>query len=135
MIVPGRYGNGFRDYCQSTIDRVLVIRSLLESGLPVRLIREVLPGLTDPMPAPMWCARSSCTRCRATAIGSLHESPFSAISRRHSTPTPFPSAATSGPTARTAAAKEVGPPASAHRATSAGARSSGRSISSRASGP
>ncbi|MFD5871975.1 MerR family transcriptional regulator [Streptomyces sp. NPDC060322] len=47
LIVPGRFGNGFRDYCQSTIDRVLVIRSLLESGLPVRLIREALPRLTD----------------------------------------------------------------------------------------
>ncbi|MFC8537480.1 MerR family transcriptional regulator [Streptomyces sp. NPDC057249] len=47
LIVPGRLGNGFRDYCRSTIDRVLVIRSLLESGLPVRLIRDALPGLTD----------------------------------------------------------------------------------------
>ncbi len=47
LIVPGRFSNGFRDYCQSTIDRVLVIRSLLESGLPVRLIRDVLPRLTD----------------------------------------------------------------------------------------
>ncbi|WP_393053381.1 MerR family transcriptional regulator [Streptomyces sp. LN549] len=47
LIVPGRFSNGFRDYCQSTVDRVLVIRSLLESGLPVRLIREALPGLTD----------------------------------------------------------------------------------------
>ncbi|MFF1275886.1 MerR family transcriptional regulator [Streptomyces marokkonensis] len=47
LIVPGRFSNGFRDYCQSTLDRVLVIRSLLESGLPVRLIREVLPSLTD----------------------------------------------------------------------------------------
>ncbi|MEV5510352.1 MerR family transcriptional regulator [Streptomyces orinoci] len=47
LIVPGRSGNGYRDYCTSTIDRVLVIRSLLESGLPVRLIREVLPHLTD----------------------------------------------------------------------------------------
>ncbi|MFD7426160.1 MerR family transcriptional regulator [Streptomyces sp. NPDC059814] len=47
LIVPGRFSNGFRDYCQSTVDQVLVIRSLLESGLPVRLIREALPGLTD----------------------------------------------------------------------------------------
>ncbi|MGC2997063.1 MerR family transcriptional regulator [Streptomyces sp. G35A] len=47
LIVPGRFSNGFRDYCQSTIDRVLVIRSLLQSGLPVRLIREVLPRLLD----------------------------------------------------------------------------------------
>ncbi|MFD7729362.1 MerR family transcriptional regulator [Kitasatospora phosalacinea] len=49
LIVPGRLDNGFRDYCRSTIDRVLVIRSLLESGLPVRLIREALP---DPADAP-----------------------------------------------------------------------------------
>ncbi|MFE6182864.1 MerR family transcriptional regulator [Streptomyces sp. NPDC056465] len=47
LIVPGRSGNGFRDYCRSTVDRVLVIRSLLESGLPVRLIREALPRLVD----------------------------------------------------------------------------------------
>ncbi|MFE0137135.1 MerR family transcriptional regulator [Streptomyces sp. NPDC059037] len=47
LIVPGRCSNGFRDYCQATVDRVLVIRSLLESGLPVRLIRELLPSLTD----------------------------------------------------------------------------------------
>ncbi|MFV8182249.1 MerR family transcriptional regulator [Streptomyces sp. AF1B] len=43
LIVPGRCSNGFRDYCQSTVDRVVTIRSLLESGLPVRLIRELLP--------------------------------------------------------------------------------------------
>ncbi|TDU89977.1 MerR family transcriptional regulator [Kribbella voronezhensis] len=45
LIVPGRFSNGYRDYCQSTIDRVAVIRSLLESGLPVRLVRELLPHL------------------------------------------------------------------------------------------
>ncbi|MFS8202274.1 MerR family transcriptional regulator [Streptomyces sp. CWNU-52B] len=45
LIVPGRCGNGFRDYCRSTIEQVLTIRSLLESGLPVRLIKEVLPHL------------------------------------------------------------------------------------------
>lgn len=42
LIVPGRFGNGYRDYCRSTIDRVLTIRELLEFGLPVRLIKEVL---------------------------------------------------------------------------------------------
>lgn len=47
LIVSGRCANGFRDYCQPTIDRVLVIRELLESGLPVRLIRELLPHLTE----------------------------------------------------------------------------------------
>lgn len=51
LIVPGRCSNGFRDYCQSSIDRVIVIRSLLESGLSVRLIRAVLPLLTDDLGA------------------------------------------------------------------------------------
>ncbi|GAB3977154.1 MerR family transcriptional regulator [Actinoallomurus acanthiterrae] len=46
LIVPGRCSNGFRDYCQSTIDKVLVIRELVESGLPVRLIKAGL-RLTD----------------------------------------------------------------------------------------
>lgn len=51
LIVPGRFENGYRDYCPCTIDRVRAIRSLLESGLPVRLIREILPGLTaEPAP-------------------------------------------------------------------------------------
>jgi DNA-binding transcriptional MerR regulator len=40
LIVPGRLDNGYRDYCGFTIDRVVAIRSLLESGLPVRLIRD-----------------------------------------------------------------------------------------------
>jgi DNA-binding transcriptional MerR regulator len=47
LIVPGRFSNGYRDYCQSTIDRVAAIRSLLESGLPVRLVRDLLPHLGD----------------------------------------------------------------------------------------
>jgi DNA-binding transcriptional MerR regulator len=41
LIVPGRLGNGYRDYCRSTIDRVVAIRALLAHGLPVRLIRDV----------------------------------------------------------------------------------------------
>ena len=47
LITPGRCGNGFRDYCRSTIERVLVIRGLVESGLPIRLVKAVLPHLTD----------------------------------------------------------------------------------------
>jgi DNA-binding transcriptional MerR regulator len=47
LIVPGRCSNGYRDYCGSTITRVQVIRSLLEAGLPVRLIKDVLPRLVD----------------------------------------------------------------------------------------
>jgi DNA-binding transcriptional MerR regulator len=47
LIVPGRHSNGYRDYCRSTIARVRVVRSLLASGLSVRLIKEVLPRLTE----------------------------------------------------------------------------------------
>ncbi|UED83515.1 MerR family transcriptional regulator [Streptomyces profundus] len=47
LIVPGRRDNGYRDYCRPTIDRVLAVRALLESGLPVRLIREALPVVDD----------------------------------------------------------------------------------------
>lgn len=46
LIVPGRCSNGYRDYCRPTIDRVRAIRSLLESGLPVRLVKEALPHLS-----------------------------------------------------------------------------------------
>lgn len=45
LIVPGRCENGYRDYCRSTIDRASVVRSLLESGLPVRLISQVLSSV------------------------------------------------------------------------------------------
>ncbi|MEV7124405.1 MerR family transcriptional regulator [Streptomyces sp. NPDC093260] len=47
LVVPGRFGNGYRDCCRSTVERVCAMGSLPESGLPVRLIREILPGLTD----------------------------------------------------------------------------------------
>jgi hypothetical protein len=36
----------FRDYCQFTVDQAVVIRTVLDSGLPVRLIREVLPVMS-----------------------------------------------------------------------------------------
>lgn len=45
LIRPGRCTNGYRDYCQFTIERVIVIRSLLRSGLPVPLIREIMPDV------------------------------------------------------------------------------------------
>jgi DNA-binding transcriptional MerR regulator len=47
LIVPGRCSNGYRDYCRATVDRVIAVRSLLESGLPVRMIRELLPEPAD----------------------------------------------------------------------------------------
>lgn len=47
LIVPGRCSNGYREYCRTTVDRVIAVRSLLESGLPVRMIRELLPEPAD----------------------------------------------------------------------------------------
>jgi DNA-binding transcriptional MerR regulator len=55
LIVSGRCGNGFRDYCPATLERVRVIRSLLDAGLPVRLIREVMPYLGDASDADEVC--------------------------------------------------------------------------------
>ncbi|WP_201294943.1 MerR family transcriptional regulator [Nocardiopsis sp. FR6] len=62
LIVPGLCRNGYRDYCRSTPDRARVIRSPLESGLPVRW------SCPTPPPGPALTqtrrARSSRTRCR-----------------------------------------------------------------------
>ena len=46
LIQPGRCANGYRDYCADTVDRVLLVRSLLESGLPTALIQRMLSGIT-----------------------------------------------------------------------------------------
>jgi DNA-binding transcriptional MerR regulator len=48
LIEPDRLPNGYRDYDERLVDRVLQIRGLLESGLPVRMIKRILPCLTVP---------------------------------------------------------------------------------------
>jgi DNA-binding transcriptional MerR regulator len=45
LIVPERCPNGYRDYDERCIDRVVQIRSLLETGLPTRIIKQILPCL------------------------------------------------------------------------------------------
>ncbi|MFZ3474957.1 MerR family transcriptional regulator [Streptomyces sp. 4.24] len=45
LIAPDRGHNGYRRYCRATIDRIRVVRFLVESGLPMRLIKEVMPHL------------------------------------------------------------------------------------------
>lgn len=47
LIVPGRFGNGYRDFCRGTIDRAQTVRSLLESGVPIRLIKIILTDQPD----------------------------------------------------------------------------------------
>ncbi|MGW4809600.1 MerR family transcriptional regulator [Kitasatospora sp. NPDC004272] len=46
LLVPERSTNGYRVYDGRCVDRVLQIRGLLDSGLPTRVIRQILPCLT-----------------------------------------------------------------------------------------
>lgn len=48
LISADRLPNGYRDYDDRTVDRVAQIRGLLESGLPTRIIRQILPCLNTP---------------------------------------------------------------------------------------
>jgi DNA-binding transcriptional MerR regulator len=48
LIVAGRCANGYRDYDERFVDRVLQIRGLLDAGLPTRIIKQILPCLDKP---------------------------------------------------------------------------------------
>jgi DNA-binding transcriptional MerR regulator len=48
LLAPDRAANGYRDYPEALIDRVLQIRDLLGSGLPTRIIQQILPRLDGP---------------------------------------------------------------------------------------
>lgn len=48
LITPARGENGYRTYPDAAVDRVLQIRGLLESGLPTRIIKQILPCLDGP---------------------------------------------------------------------------------------
>ncbi|MEV5822789.1 MerR family transcriptional regulator [Micromonospora harpali] len=48
LIGSTRCANGYRDYAESCVDKVIQIRGLLDAGLPVRVIREVLPCTDTP---------------------------------------------------------------------------------------
>jgi DNA-binding transcriptional MerR regulator len=48
LLTPERAANGYRDYAESLVDRVLQIRDLLDSGLPTRIIRQIIPCLDGP---------------------------------------------------------------------------------------
>ncbi|MCQ4121363.1 MerR family transcriptional regulator [Rhodococcus sp. FXJ9.536] len=48
LIVPSRLDNGYRDYADYLVDRVIQIRGLLDAGLPTRIIKQVLPCLDKP---------------------------------------------------------------------------------------
>ncbi|NYV74459.1 MerR family transcriptional regulator [Streptomyces sp. UH6] len=48
LIVPERGVNGYREYDDRYVDRVRQIRGLLASGLPTRIIKQILPCLDKP---------------------------------------------------------------------------------------
>jgi DNA-binding transcriptional MerR regulator len=48
LIVSQRCANGYRDYDEQTVDRVLQVRGLLDAGLPTRIIKQILPCLDKP---------------------------------------------------------------------------------------
>jgi DNA-binding transcriptional MerR regulator len=48
LIISARCANGYRDYDEPTVDRVMQVRGLLDAGLPTRIIKQILPCLNKP---------------------------------------------------------------------------------------
>ncbi|UGT62692.1 MerR family transcriptional regulator [Nocardia asteroides] len=48
LIAPRRLGNGYREYDEYLVDRVMKVRGLLDSGIPTRIIGDLLPCLGRP---------------------------------------------------------------------------------------
>lgn len=48
LIRPARGSNGYRDFCDDSVEVVRQIRGLIECGLPTRIIRDILPYLDGP---------------------------------------------------------------------------------------
>lgn len=48
LLTPERMANGYRDYSERLVERVVQIRGLLDAGLTTRIIRQILPCLDDP---------------------------------------------------------------------------------------
>ncbi|MET9487013.1 MerR family transcriptional regulator [Nocardia sp. NPDC006630] len=48
LIFSSREANGYRDYDEELVDRVLQIRGMLAAGLPTRIIKQILPCLLTP---------------------------------------------------------------------------------------
>jgi DNA-binding transcriptional MerR regulator len=48
LVVPRRMPNGYREYDDYLVDRVIQIRGLLDTGLPTRVIKQILPCLDKP---------------------------------------------------------------------------------------
>lgn len=47
LIAPRRLDNGYREYDDYLVERVRKVRGLLDSGIPTRIIGDMLPCLND----------------------------------------------------------------------------------------
>src|SRR5882757_5087322 len=48
LLTPDRAANGYRDYAENLVDRVVQIRGLLDAGVPTKIIKQILPCLDNP---------------------------------------------------------------------------------------
>ncbi|MEU6248695.1 MerR family transcriptional regulator [Glycomyces sp. NPDC047010] len=48
LIAADRSPNGYRDFPEPTVERVGQIRGLLDAGVPVKIIKQILPCLDGP---------------------------------------------------------------------------------------
>ncbi len=48
LLTPQRLPNGYRDYADGLVERVVQIRGLLDAGLPTKIIKQILPCLENP---------------------------------------------------------------------------------------
>jgi DNA-binding transcriptional MerR regulator len=48
LITPRRLDNGYREYDEYLVDRVKKIRGLIDSGIPTRIVTNILPCLGQP---------------------------------------------------------------------------------------
>jgi DNA-binding transcriptional MerR regulator len=48
LLAPDRAANGYRDYGEGLVGRVVQIRGLLDAGVPTKIIKQILPYLDDP---------------------------------------------------------------------------------------
>jgi DNA-binding transcriptional MerR regulator len=48
LIYPRRLTNGYREYDDYLVERVIQIRGLIDSGIPTRIIKQILPCLDKP---------------------------------------------------------------------------------------
>lgn len=48
LVTPRRLDNGYREYDEYLVERVAKIRGLIDSGIPTRIIGNILPCLNQP---------------------------------------------------------------------------------------